>query len=227
MPNQSGNIYGLTILSPIINGADGDVSHDCAIREYLANLPRDHRSLFAKVSSTHLARRVVMDDVVFVGTPAREEHLQSKYLVFETNFDGDLDAYLTRMAREAPEEVHAVWRHCVGYPGVQDPAAFAGYMKECQIETTFFFAAVNNKTVQQTLRALKVQSGLAHFIEANQGKCAGDTQAAFRRFLEKVRHAPEPLAGEYEGHPHGGAARVDDAGKLDPLASEYEGHSHG
>ena len=95
MPNQSGNVYGLTILSPIINGADGDVSHDCAIRDYLANLPRDHRSPFAKISSTHLARLVVMDDVVFVGTPAREEHLKSKYLVFETNFDGDLDTYLT------------------------------------------------------------------------------------------------------------------------------------
>ncbi|HEY2104870.1 MAG TPA: hypothetical protein VGH29_03760, partial [Candidatus Binataceae bacterium] len=75
MPNQNGNVYGLTILSPIINGADGDVSYDCAIRDYLAKLPRDHRSLFAKVSSTHLARLVVMDDVVFVGTPAREEHL--------------------------------------------------------------------------------------------------------------------------------------------------------
>ena len=232
MPNQSGNVYGLTILSPIINGAEGGVSHDCAIRDYLAKLPSGIGSLFAKVSSTHLARLVVMDDVVFVGTPAREEHLQSKYLVFETNFDGDLDTYLTRMAREAPDEEHAVWRHCVGYPGVQDPEAFAGYMKQCQIETTFFFADVNNQTVQQTLRALKVQSGLAHFIEANQGKSAGDIQAAFRQFLEKIRHAPEPLAGEYEGHPHGAAAtvddaRVDDAGKLDPLASDYEGHPHG
>ena len=104
-----------------------------------------------------------MDDVVFVGTPAREEHLQSKYLVFETNFDGDLDTYLTRMARETPEEVHAVWKHCVGYPGVQDAAAFAAYMKKCQIETTYFFADVNNKTVQQTLRALRVQSGAGAF----------------------------------------------------------------
>src|ERR1039457_4240087 len=172
MPNQSGNVYGLTILSPIINGADGDVSHDCAIRDYLAGLPRDHRSLFAKVSSTHLARLVVMDDVVFVGTPARQEHLRSKYLVFETNFDGDLDTYLERMAREAPEEVHAVWQHCVGYPGVKDPAAFAAYMKKCQIETTYFFADVNNKTVQQTLRALKLQSGVAHFIEVTQGRSA-------------------------------------------------------
>src|SRR4051812_28100546 len=157
MPNQNGNVYGLPILSPIINPPDGDVSHDCAIRDYLALLPRDHRSPFAKVSSTHLARLVVMDDVVFVGTPAREEHLKSKYLVFETNFDGDLDTYLASMVRNAPDEVHAVWQHCVGYPGIQDPAAFAAYMKKCQLETTFFFADVNNRTVRQTLRALKVQ----------------------------------------------------------------------
>ena len=227
MPNQSGNIYGLTILSPIINGADGDVSHDCAIRDYLANLPRDHRSLFAKVSSTHLARLVVMDDVVFVGTPAREEHLQSKYLVFETNFDGDLDTYLMRMAREAPEEVHAVWKHCVGYPGVQDAEAFAEYMKKCQIETTYFFADVNNKTVQQTLRALKVQSGLAHFIETNQGKSAAEIQAAFRQFLDKVRRAPEPLAGEYEGHLHAPAAGAGAVVRTQPLADEHEGQAHG
>jgi hypothetical protein len=226
MPNQSGNVYGLTILSPIIHGAAGDISHDCAIRDYLADLPRDHRSLFAKVSSTHLARLVVMDDVVFVGTPAREEHLQSKYLVFETNFDGDLDTYLERMAREAPEEVHAVWQHCVGYPGVKDPAAFAAYMKKCQIETTYFFADVNNKTVQQTLRALKLQSGVAHFIEANQGKSASEIQTAFRQFLEKVRHAPEPLAGEYEGHPHLPARGAGATGRTDPLAEESEGH-HG
>ena len=37
MPNQNGNVYGLTILSPIINAPDGDVSHDCAIRYYLAS----------------------------------------------------------------------------------------------------------------------------------------------------------------------------------------------
>ena len=227
MPNQNGNVYGLTILSPIINTPDGDVSHDCAIRDYLALLPRDHRSPFAKISSTHLARLVVMDDVVFVGTPAREEHLKSKYLVFETNFDGDLDAYLASMVRDAPDEVHAVWQHCVGYPGIQDPAAFAAYMKKCQLETTFFFADVNNKTVQQTLRALKVQAGVAHFIESNQGKSPAEIQAAFRQFLEKVRHAPEPLAGEYEGRPHTPARGQGAVVRTQPLAGEHEGQPNG
>jgi len=200
MPNQNGNVYGLTILSPIISEPDGSISHDCAIRDYLAKLPRDHTSMFARISATHLARLVVMDDVVFVGTPAVEEHLKSKYLVFETNFDGDLDSYLESMARNAPEEVNEVWRHCVGYPGVKNVSAFVDYMKRCQVDTTFFFADVNNKTVQQTLRALKVQSSLVHFIEANQGKAPADLQAAFRHFMDRMRNMPEPRPGDYEEH---------------------------
>jgi len=208
MPNQSGNVYGLTILSPIMNGSDKGVSHECAIRDYLSTLARDHNSPFAKVSSTHLARLVVMDDVVFVGAPAREEHLESKYLVFESNFDGDLDTYLTRLAREASEEVDSVWRHCVGYPGVGDAAAFIAYMKKCQLPTTFYFADVNNKTVQQTLRALKLQSGLASFIEANQWRPAAEIQTAFRAFVDRAKKAAEPRAGDYAEHHHAPTERT-------------------
>lgn len=195
MANQSGQIYGLTILSPIIENERIDICHATELRWYLASLPRDHTSPFARVSSTHFARLVVMDDVVFVGAPAREEHLKSRYLVFETNFDGDLDTYLTRMAREIPEVVESVWKHCGGYPGVADPAGFAAYMKKCQIATTFFFADVNDKTVQQNLRALQVQSALAHFMEKNQGKPAAEIQKSFGVLLERLAKAPAPLPG--------------------------------
>jgi len=195
MANQSGRIYGLTILSPILQSDTIDISHATALRWYLASLPRDHTSPFARVSSTHFARLVVMDDVVFVGAPACEEHLKSRYLVFETNFDGDLDIYLTRMAREIPDFVDSVWKHCVGYPGVADPAAFAAYMKKCQIETTFFFADVNDKTVQQTLKALQLQSALAHFIEKHQGKPAAEIQNSFLVLLDRLAKVPAPLPG--------------------------------
>ncbi len=99
MANVSGNTYGLTILSPIKEDNRLDICHSMEIRWYLSQLPRDHRSPFAQLSDTYLARLVVMDDVVFVGHPACEEHLKSRYLVFETNFDGDLNHYLTRMAQ--------------------------------------------------------------------------------------------------------------------------------
>ncbi len=186
MPNQNGNVYGLTILAPIREDAKAEISHNLAIRMYLADLDRRENSPFAKVTSTHMARLVVMDDVVYVGMPACEEHLQSQYLIFESNFDGDLDTYLGRMAREIPEHVDAVWRHCVGYPGIEDIGAFIAYMKRCQLTTTFYFADVNDKTVQQTVRALQTQRALAVFIEENQGKEPGELQAAFTAFWDAL-----------------------------------------
>ncbi|MGI9070599.1 MAG: hypothetical protein ACR2JB_04545 [Bryobacteraceae bacterium] len=195
MANQNGQVYGLTILSPILEDESLDICHSMELRWYLGHLPRDHNSPFAQISSTYLARLVVMDDVVYVGAPACEEHLKSRYLVFETNFDGDLETYLTRMARETPEFVEAVWKHCVGYPGLSDTAAFLRYMKQCQIATTFFFADVNNRTVQQSLKALQTQSALAHFIEQHQAKAPGEIQREFGALLESMMHAPLPLPG--------------------------------
>jgi len=202
MASQSGQVYGLTALSPILEEDSIDVCHATALRWYLSSLPRDDKSPFARISSTHLARLVILDDVVFVGAPACEEHLKSRYLVFETNFDGDLDTYLMRMARETPEFVDSVWKHCVGYPGVANPIDFAAYMKKCQIETTFFFADVNNRTVQQNLKALQVQAGLAHFIEKHQGKSPGEIQTAFGNFLKEMHESPAPLGGHYEFREH-------------------------
>jgi hypothetical protein len=196
MGNVSGNTYGLTILSPIIEDDRIDICHSMELRWYLSQLPRDCRSPFAQLSSTYLARLVVMDDVVFVGHPACEEHLKSRYLIFETNFDGDLDTYLRRMATETKDFVEAVWKHCVGFPGTGDVDAFSAYMKKCQIETTFFFADVNDRTVDATLDALKTQSALAHFMEKHQGMPAAEVQKAFGEFLKRLRHTPRL--------PHGG-----------------------
>ncbi len=195
MPNESGSVYGLTILSPIIDDPHARISHDLQLRMHLGALPRGEDSPFAKVSSTHMARLTVMNDVVYVGMPACEEHLQSQYLVFESNFDGDLDTYLRRMATEIPDHVDSVWSHCIGYPGAGDVAAFESYMKKCQLTTTFYFADVNDKTVQQTLRALQTQAAVASFIERNQGKPAAELQNAFTKFLGKLRAAPDPRPG--------------------------------
>jgi hypothetical protein len=196
MANQSGNVYGLTILSPILQDAKAETSHNCAIREYLAQMPRGVSSPFAKVFSTHMARLVVMDDVVFMGAPSHEEHLKSQYLVFETNFDGDLETYLKRMASEIREDVDAVWGHCWGYPGAKNVREFIAYMRSCQVTTTFYFADVNDKTVEQTLHALQTKRAVAEFILQHQGVPAAELQKAFARFMQDLRKAPAPVPGQ-------------------------------
>ena len=52
------------------------------------NCPRAKRVRLRLAPGTHLARLVVMDDMIYVGAPSCEEHLHSKYLVFESNCDG-------------------------------------------------------------------------------------------------------------------------------------------
>jgi len=195
MPNKNGNVYGLTILSPIIDDERATPSHDLQIREYLATLPTGEASPFALAPGTHLARLVVMDDVIYVGAPACEEHLHSKYLVFESNCDGDLDSYLRGLAASVPEHLNAIWSHCVGYPGAGDPQRFLNYMKACQIETTFFFAAVNDRSVPQTLSALQTQRAVADFIACHQGMEPARLQREFREFMAVLKAAPVPPPG--------------------------------
>jgi len=210
MPNQNGTVYGLTILSPIIEDDKATPSHDLQIRQYLAGLPTDERSPFASWQNstqggqpaTHLARLVVMDDVIYVGMPACEEHLNSKYLIFESNLDGgpngDLDGYLRGLAETAAEHLDAIWSHCVGYPGAGNVDAFVKYMKACQLTTTFFFAAVNDKSVTESLRALQTQKAVAEFIATHQGMPAAQLQAEFLKFAADVKAAPTPRAGSME-----------------------------
>jgi len=195
MASKSGSVYGLTILSPIIDDPHASISHDLQLRMYLGALKRDERSPFAKVTGTHVARLTVMNDVVFVGSPSKEEHLKSQYLVFESNFDGDLDSYLRTMATQIPEHVEAVWSHCVGYPGTKNVEAFQAYMKKCELDSTFYFADVNDKTVDQALRALQTQAAVAAFIERNQGKPAAEIQQAFAAFLDALKNVPAPVPG--------------------------------
>src|SRR5882757_4025129 len=192
MPNKNGSVYGLTILSPIIDDEKATPSHDLQIRNYLAHLSTREESPFAVAPGTHLARLVVMDDVIYVGMPACEEHLKSKYLVFESNLDGDLDDYLNGLAESMPELLDAIWQHCVGYPGAANRRAFVEYMKACQLDTTFFFAAVNDKSVPQTLRALQTQAAVADFIASHQGADPDSLQQEFIQFAAYLRAQPFP-----------------------------------
>ena len=200
MPSKNGSVYGLTILSPIIDDDQATPSHDLQIRKYLASLPTREDSPFSRAPGTHLARLVVMDDVIYVGMPACEEHLSSKYLVFESNLDGDLDGYLRGLADTIPEHLDAVWQHCIGYPGTGNLQAFIDYMKACQLETTFYFAAVNDKSVTETLRALQTQTAVADFIATHQGVDPATLQREFMEFVAHRKSWPLPKPGSMGPH---------------------------
>ena len=124
MANISGNAYALTVLSPIKNGCIGDSSYQISyadeVQSRLHGLGVCEDSPLAKVPQTYLARFFILDDVFYESTPGcdpfcnlwdilsifkdrfrllalpREDHLKSRYLVFSSNFHGDLETLSTR-----------------------------------------------------------------------------------------------------------------------------------
>src|SRR5690554_18477 len=69
MPNESGNAYALTVLSPIVNGYHGEISHASETERRLLDLDLDEKSPMAKVPQTYLARFFVLHDVYYENAP--------------------------------------------------------------------------------------------------------------------------------------------------------------
>jgi hypothetical protein len=125
------------------------------------------------------------------------DQLKSSYLLFDCNFDagsGGLKDYLARLVDKMPTEIETVYRHCIGYAGLD---RFAHYIDECQIKTTFFFSAYAKDvrgTVQNVRAALGIQSGFVDLVADSQGKAPAEVQDRLKKFLE-ANQITAPVGG--------------------------------
>ena len=190
MPNTSGNAYALTLLCPILQGspeqsregAEGE-SYADLIRDELQQLRVSVESPMALVPNTYLSRLFVLNDVPYQGHPAVLEHLKSSYLVFESNFHGGLDDYLSGMWKAIEKDIRAILRYCVGFDQVRDLATFVAYIKKCQVTTTFYFNGSSDQPLDSQLKSLYLKQKFSEFVFANQGKSPAELQAEFQKFI--------------------------------------------
>lgn len=201
MPNKSGNAYGLTTLCPIINGSIDNQSFDSSTREYLQEEMFEKRqegkvvisvSLMAKVPNTYLARFFILNDAIYESHPHHLDHLKSKYLVFCSNHYGDCDEYLKGMWEAIPDSIRNIWKHCVGFQGVNDASSFVAYIKKCQVETTFYFDGSNDDALEEQLKSLYLKQEFSDFVFEHQGASEEQLLDDFKLFIENVK--PEVLA---------------------------------
>jgi hypothetical protein len=199
MANKSGNAYALTLLCPIRQGVPeqapaGMEGQTCAdlIRYELQRLTLNEMSPMARVPNTYLSRLFVLNDVPYQGYPAILEHLKSNYLVFSSNFHGELDDYLRGMWTFVEPEIRAILQYCVSFNArVKDVETFIGYVKDCQLTTTFFFNGSTDEPLATQLKSLYLKQEFSKFVFANQGKRPAEIQAAFQAFLTRTQPANE------------------------------------
>jgi hypothetical protein len=174
--NVSGQAYALTVLTPIRDG------HERPLVEHLDALGDGDASPLARVPGTHIARWVVIGDVKFQGAGQRHrDALSAPRLLFSSNHDGDVDAYLDGLRTGMGEDADAIWGHCRDYPGHENAGAFRAYMRAYQLEAALFFAAYGEQTVADVHANVGRRRQLIDFALAAQQL---DDAALKARFLE-------------------------------------------
>jgi hypothetical protein len=205
MSNKSGNAYGLTALIPIKNNTvaideDSQQSYASKVLELLQEWQVNEKSPMAVVPNTYICRFYVLNDVFYEGSPAHEDHLKSKYIVFSSNFHGDSDkfqealtTYLQGMWEKAQTELKEVFQYCVAFDTVKTTQDFVNYIKRCQINNALFFNGSTDDSLAEQLKALYLKQALSHFVYNNQPliqsgqKNAADLQKAFQAFVQYTK----------------------------------------
>ena len=171
--NVSGQAYALSVLAPI---ADGRAD---ALQAHLDALGEGDASPLARVPGTHIARWVVIPDVVYQGHGQRKRDRLGPRLLFSSNHDGDVGAYLERLRTGMGADADAIWGHCRGYPGHEDGPGFAAWMRAHMLEAALFFAAYGGMTVEQVQDNLARRRALLELVIAGQGMPPDDLKARF------------------------------------------------
>jgi len=191
--SKQATAHGLTVLSPIINGALDGYSYSTLTLKYLQEMSVNEDSLMAKVPNTYFSRFYVLNDVFYEGSPADEEHLKSKYLVFTSNFHGGLDDYLKAMWNSTDAKVREIWQHCVAFDKVNDAAGFSRYIQQCQVKNQLYFVGANGESLAEQLKALYLKQEFSRFAFENQALVnqgaagAAKLQQAFRDFVNTTQ----------------------------------------
>ena len=201
MANKSGNAYALTTLCPVLDGVPKQYpegmegqTHVACLRHLLQDVIRvSEDSPMARVPNTYLSRFYILNDVYYQGKPAIREHLNNNYLVFSANFHGELEPYLEGMWNAIEPAIRDLLQHCRGFETVHDSAGFIGYIRKCQIETTFFFNGSTDEPLAVQLKNLYVKQEFSRFVFENQGKSSRQIQLAFQEFVARTQ--PENLEG--------------------------------
>ena len=177
-PNVSGQAYAFMSMTPVKPGERD------ALAAYLRSLRARGPSPLQRLARTHLARFVIVED--FHDDPSykqrREEHLDLPYLIFTSNFDGDLDSYLDELCESLAPEAGEIWGRCVGCPDGGGVVELKAYLKHNQIRTGMFFAAYGHASTETVRRSLSQRDRMIAFAVAAQGLEPAELQ---RRFLDE------------------------------------------
>jgi hypothetical protein len=132
----------------------------------------------------------VVSEVSRVDGSDRHRH----YLLFISDFTGDLDEYLSAFARVLTPAMNLLWGFCEAWPGAARSSDFMRYVHTHQLVNQTYFTAYYDATVGDIRSALRVSKRIDEFvleagdlIQCKESQDADESfQAAYHRLLMQM-----------------------------------------
>jgi hypothetical protein len=101
------------------------------------------RSTIMKLETIHFARWVLLNK-------QRLCNARFSYLLFESNYNGNWDSYISDFINMAGERLNCIWGNCIEYPlgGSQDENWFKQHIRKYQFPAQIFYSAYDDLTVK-------------------------------------------------------------------------------
>jgi hypothetical protein len=191
-----GNVTALTTLSPVRPGRDGRLGRRLLTISLVPALGRP----LAGLAFIHYASWTVLAEVPAPNGSGRRCSLNSRYLLFESNYNGRAGDYFDAFADTLPHRLERLWGDCQEFeetvrdaPGAEGrvlaPWAFRSYIARNELEVLHYHAAYPEATVIDVRQALAASDR-----RRRAGRSARKLTAAAPRVVPLVI-GPEPDAG--------------------------------
>ena len=169
---MSGIAHSLVALCELRDGTGGGV---LAALEALDVRP----SPFARVTGTHFARWA------YVPRPPGKDGdpvtTGPEYLLMCADHDPALEVWAHALCERAGFEVESVMEHCVGWPGIDAPAAVAQFLAARNARPGFTVNTYRRATVRQVRAALSLRRSLRALAVAAPGLSDADLRERWQQ----------------------------------------------
>lgn len=147
---------------------------------------------YPKLKLLHFSSLVLADDPLY-GT----------YLVFENNFDGELDPYLEDLYAQAADGLHRIYSCCADYPAASaaDKAQLLSYLRAHVVHPNAYHIGNIGRSVVRTQQEDTLRDGLEDFLDDVVKEGNIGTPASIRQKVQSFVRSQPALAWATSAEP--------------------------
>jgi len=178
--NEQGRTTALTILTPIRRRW----SPWLRLVFFLGTRLPLPRWTLLRLRLIHYGRFAIVDHIPPGAAREHRERLHSKYLLFESNFNGLWHSYIEAFSYVFPKGMRALWGSSYGFPGPVPVGPFKQWVRRNEFVASHYYSAYPEASTREVLAALELKAMAKTLAQQAESSSPAEFRDAYHAFLE-------------------------------------------